>query len=806
MSIMVLNELYDESTRSGWMTTENMEEDTEVGSRRLLFLLSHPSKWIHFFHILLVNIIAFPSWTEEYRDKYFYKAGISYAESKNLDYFTRPVKTPVWLILACNIFFSLRYTIFIFYTFTKVDHQNLHMNLEKLNEDEFDFVCMRSNCLKTMISNPEYLERLVYLPVFKICNQQLDFLYGTIFEGHFETLFLVVCLNVWATIMSHGVAIHQVLIRTSFKLVADQIAPSFSVQLEKRNIKLNMIKFSHSFLNHLVWIKMAKRSLAYRYIIDQQSEENAKAHFKAEARHQYEALARISILEGYGDAIETVYELVVDVDEGELPFGGGEEVIRNNDEQNIQQELKERESICSREFEIPPEYSNYIEDCLTFDTTDQWKRGLAKAYAFSHFCLMWSWYFCCLGLFGSAGYYYFSEAIPENREFLKNLRLNWNCSIWLRDDAQQEDHRPGNEKMVELSEPSSYWGLYMMLEIAVIITIPSLIQCTTLNNLFHCTNEVRMELHEFYLKLMTINQISHLIKLVLFYNPTEAIVNGRQEQFETINLLENYARRRLGRDAFISTQSDDCFMPMKLMREKCKLSMKFRLGLLFLDQLTRFDETEPKSSGYFETTLAHQELALVIFVQRLRREQRSIPTTTIMPLFVQGPNSLEQNLLDFYVELNEKLLITYFNLLDKMAGYHLPIGNMMVFAHLLTYTLSLIAVYFHRSFSRTSAWPLIMTGFCLYVSNLLIGFVSGINARGKYIEAQLWFLLARSSRLAPLDQRLAHLRRLWLRQLSSHEKTGGLVIKTHGLKVTYVGIIKLLFWITTIILFAYGNK
>lgn len=168
-------------------------------------------------------------------------------------------------------------------------------------------------------------------------------------------------------------------------------------------------------------------------------------------------------------------------------------------------------------------------------------------------------------------------------------------------------------------------------------------------------------------------------------------------------------------------------------------------------------------------------------------------------------------------QLLEKTYINFEHFKAYLAANDWPIMNVLLFNGLLNYGHAVIAVYFYRNFTGFLVAPIFQVVISLVVMNNFISLASDLHASLRKLQPLIWTIISEMEKRQVDGHhgwghdegdhqqrvwRLRHLRSLWLKQVVLVDESGGLAHRFFGLHITYVAVIKMLLWTSTILLVA----
>lgn len=157
---------------------------------------------------------------------------------------------------------------------------------------------------------------------------------------------------------------------------------------------------------------------------------------------------------------------------------------------------------------------------------------------------------------------------------------------------------------------------------------------------------------------------------------------------------------------------------------------------------------------------------------------------------------------EVYADLLDKIMIVYWNLSKSLEELGPALSYLLAMAYLFNFGLSATSVYLTRRILNAGLLPVAFNMFGVLTLNIYISAASVVHSGAKRLEPLVWSIIALN-----LDnqrgRRLAHWNCLATKLLRTIDDNGGLAVKTFGVNITYVRILEVTFWTTTIILYAY---
>lgn len=159
---------------------------------------------------------------------------------------------------------------------------------------------------------------------------------------------------------------------------------------------------------------------------------------------------------------------------------------------------------------------------------------------------------------------------------------------------------------------------------------------------------------------------------------------------------------------------------------------------------------------------------------------------------------------EVYADLLEKIHITYWNFTHLIGEYHRPFSALIFICYLINFGLSFISVYLSRHYHGHETISLLVIMIAVFCLDILIASASVVHTQAKRIEFKLWSLIAINS--SDANMRVRHSNHLASKQLRLIDDQGGLALKAFGYNITYVNIIQVTLWTTSIILLTYTRR
>lgn len=164
------------------------------------------------------------------------------------------------------------------------------------------------------------------------------------------------------------------------------------------------------------------------------------------------------------------------------------------------------------------------------------------------------------------------------------------------------------------------------------------------------------------------------------------------------------------------------------------------------------------------------------------------------------PGRLEQIYLDFstMTYVNLRLLIL------RVEQYGFIMTLVTLFAFLINIGLVITYIYVKTTIKGSNSLvPIVMLSLAWIMANVLILTASKFNANARKLHPLIWAMIARSRRIKSVP--IQHQRLLWIKQVLALDDHGGLSYGALGIKITYVSIIQLMIWISSLFVLALKN-
>lgn len=403
----------------------------------------------------------------------------------------------------------------------------------------------------------------------------------------------------------------------------------------------------------------------------------------------------------------------------------------------------------------------YIEDCLPAVRSDWWRHQMA-----SIFCRVFVFFIIFEVIIGVWFVIFERHYIIWLTNTMHKYSTHMNktkCSIWKQPDHLETFHF-SISSAIHLENFDFKWNLYGACEMVPVIFLPCIAIGTvlTVNYVINC--ELSCWLNE-------------IRRNMLF-----AIEVARIKSMKPSRLPDWTIQRR---DSIKQT-TNSCGMAE--MRCRFIEDTYFRWCFFKLKPLARINRHSPGSgcpllgqphSLKVESCIAYEQLADQFYA--IEDTNATVALTVML----------------------DKLFINFRLFMDLTNHCSENVASFVLISNMLAYGLTIICVYLNRKIYDFSVYIIFALAFFQLMIVAFISISSNFHAEAKRLQPLFWTLIAQLNNSR--EERLVHLRSLWLTQTKQLDETGGLALSAYHFRVTYVNIIQVMIWSSTILVLAFKH-
>lgn len=403
--------------------------------------------------------------------------------------------------------------------------------------------------------------------------------------------------------------------------------------------------------------------------------------------------------------------------------------------------------------------SPFMSDCLPINTTNWWISGLASSFLQSQVLIL---YMLASGTaMVQISILKFTGIDYKYSELDRVLQEN-NCSVWAQDDLAS-----GNTSGLDLNDAAVTWNAYTIFEQVLVLALPLYEQATVLNMFYHSGNDIKMLLKELDMQLKLAVEFTRLRALCRCVTCCDQ--TSRHSHLETTQ-QESFDEQQVR-------------FPVKQIGEKLIACTQF-IGPLVITRELDIKTSSPAAKTATQSFLKANLLESKIAYQKLAGDLLTTYGCAV----------------DTQVEFLEKIQVNYRYFMDYLEEFNEPLSMIFAVGYAINYGFALVSVYFYLNVKRMVALPLIVTSMAVVVANAIIAWASSVHSNARKLEPMFWDLISQTCNQT--EERMIHLRARWLKQLQIIDNEGGLALKAFNMRISYVGIIQVLIWTSSILLLA----
>jgi hypothetical protein len=451
-----------------------------------------------------------------------------------------------------------------------------------------------------------------------------------------------------------------------------------------------------------------------------------------------------------------------------------------------------------------PTRADALADCLSTIRTRWWRNVLASVY-------IWMLVVACLIVASLAVFCfaYIQYRVVKKRQLLAAMGAEMsrsNCSIWLTDSlagglagsidgacnatggraAANKAQRPPQlaAAAIDVANLNLEWSWFAMLETASLNVVPAVFVGIMVAYNWTLVTELSVWLAEVRLYLVATSVVVGL-KLA---GPGNGLYGGSAGRTPPVRHESTtrhiYNMDYLKRKFQLETQSFSIFSFCSIQRPDDKRPIG-----------------DPENGSHSRHQLCCNNSRLV---DRIREYQltKLLLGTSDADYHRNGRTACtERELaddLEHAIETMEKVYVN-FRMFIEHVRKATP-GNATVFSimYLLNYGLAIIGVVSSMRLHNLRSEPTFFIILGLTLANLQIFVGANFHAEAKKLQPIIWSIIAKMVHSS--DLRVMHMRALWLKQAWSLNEQGGLALSALWMRITYINILQLALWTTTIII------
>lgn len=676
----------------------------------------------------------------------------SQSELRLLRSFRPNHRLSVMVLSLSYAIFAIKTLTFSAITLSSVNFAEPMRNLRHLGHTQTHFVCVTTNCSRLSEANQLH-DDLIVLPFFSICKPNFRPFFNPFKAGHTVGLLCLTQHAFWAAVCGCILPAYILLKGALPNWTALFIlCPELSLHQASSEIRRLLATFSYSFVNFRLTSPLGRSprqpSWSIQLVLDNHLFSPNRHHplpsiEPSEWRKQRDELASPSLRLQSSALVSALHRLGQLTEEFEPRLG-------------LEQKTEPKAGSDGDD-----QYRDYVADCLPLCKTGWWRQKLTEIFVKVFFEVLLVWTYGFLMAIVLVDIYVMHPNRRLYHQFADYIDRH-NCSMWLSSSASNSTSGLGQEpaasSMIDLREASDDWNLYTFTEELISISILIYIISIALANFYCLVIDQKLWLMELAEEMSVAIEFTQLVRGPICH---------RKLVGEGLEAAQNQ-RRPSGQRFLLSA-----------IKDRIKPNIYFNIMLLLrLDPFYR--QHRPPTTGT-ASTRTDTRLAYLEFAHQLRSRFGSSA--------------------DVHVELLEKIHINHWHFMLALRQHHASVTAVLLISQILNYGYSIIAVYFYRNVKGFVLGPLTLNSLSIVTIYVIIGLSSEIHAHARRLERQFWSLTALTADWP--DERVVHLRHLWMKQLRLIGEAGGLAQKFFNINVTYAGIIQVLVWTVSILLLAY---